>query len=162
MIQPIDKTCRYPVGKVLIEIQDLEKFEWYGDNQNLYIRVSSHPYVLFSRRISKKPKEQKICEFNEITNEREFRNIYSQRYRQLMLVPIHNYFGSITIEVVNQINKGWFTDHQQEHVLAKFNIKIPDIKKLYEDCNSAEEGLLRLPLDEVLDLKKFGLKPFPT
>ena len=79
-----------------------------------------------------------------------------------MLVPIHNYFGSITIEVVNQINKGWFTDHQQEHVLAKFNIKIPDIKKLYENCNSAEEGLLRLPLDEVLDFKKFVLKPFPT
>ena len=61
---------------MLIEIQDIEKFEWYGENQNLYVRVSCNPYVLFSRRISKKPKEQKVYEYNEALNESDLRHIY--------------------------------------------------------------------------------------
>jgi hypothetical protein len=44
-------------------------------------------------------------------------------------------------------------------VLAKFNLRVPDLKKLYSETSCVHDGLLRLPLDEINDFKKFGLKP---
>ena len=32
MVNAVDKTSKYSVGKFLLEIGDLEKFEWYGEN----------------------------------------------------------------------------------------------------------------------------------
>lgn len=65
----IDKTCRYPIGKFLLEVGDIEKFEWFGETQNLYIRVSCHPYVLYSKRIYKKPRKERIQEQSEPDSE---------------------------------------------------------------------------------------------
>jgi hypothetical protein len=56
--------------------------------------------------------------------------------------------------LVNQINKGWFRDYQQEFVLARYDIRLPDIGGL----QAKSDGYVRLPLDEFLDYKKFGLK----
>ena len=48
---------------------------------------------------------------------------------------MHNYFNTISIEVVNQLNKGWIREYQQEVVISQFDIRIPDIKHLYDEEN---------------------------
>ena len=35
IMQTIDQTNRYPVGKILLEIHDIQNFEWEGEGQNL-------------------------------------------------------------------------------------------------------------------------------
>jgi hypothetical protein len=59
-------------------------------------------------------------------------------------LPVHSYFSTLSIELVNQINKGWFRDYQQEFVLARYDIRLPDISALEEKS----DGYVRLPLDE--------------
>ena len=51
--QYIDKTLLYPVGKILLEIHDIENFEWEGESANVYLRITLNPYVLFSKQIDK-------------------------------------------------------------------------------------------------------------
>lgn len=41
-------------------------------------------------------------------------------------------------------------------------MRIPDLKRLYEETQSNDDGLLRLPIDDTVDLKKCGLKPYPA
>ena len=43
----------YPVGKILLEIHDIENFEWEGESANVYLRITLNPYVLFSKQIDK-------------------------------------------------------------------------------------------------------------
>ena len=80
MVNAVDKTSKYTVGKFLLEIGDLEKFEWYGENQNLYIRVTCYPYVLYSKRISKKPKIERTNEFSEVDKEQLQRHVFAQKF----------------------------------------------------------------------------------
>jgi hypothetical protein len=56
---PIDKTSRYPTGKILLEIKDVTNFEWTSENQNLYVRVTCSPYMVYSKRVSRLKKEGK-------------------------------------------------------------------------------------------------------
>lgn len=81
---------------------------------------------------------------------------------------MHNYFNTITIEVVNQLNRGWIRETKQEVVISQFDIRIPDIKHLYDEENQKsvndqkrlvnELGFIKLPLDEFLDYRKMGMK----
>jgi len=41
----------------LIEIKDIQNFEWQGEDNNLFIRISCHPYVLHSKRAQKLQKQ---------------------------------------------------------------------------------------------------------
>ena len=72
-------------------------------------------------------------------------------------MPIHNYFGTIQIEVVNQNARGVFYEKQEQNILAKFEIRGPDIHSL-ADSN----GRIWLPLDEFLDYKRMGMKQVPS
>ena len=64
---PIDGSNRYPIGKILLEIRDIQNFEWSSDN--LFIKISCHPYVLYTKRASnlrrEKVKVLKPPEYND-------------------------------------------------------------------------------------------------
>ena len=51
IVQSIDQTTRYPIGKIELEIKDIQNFEWQGENENIFIRISCQPYILFSKRV---------------------------------------------------------------------------------------------------------------
>lgn len=65
---PIDNSNRYPVGKLLLEIKDIQNFEW--SSENLFIKISCHPYVLYTKRASylkrEKIKVRKPAEYNDL------------------------------------------------------------------------------------------------
>ena len=48
----IDRTILYPVGKLLLEIKDIQNFQFEGNESNVFIRVTCWPYVLFSKKIT--------------------------------------------------------------------------------------------------------------
>lgn len=54
-------------------------------------------------------------------------------------------------------NDGWFREHMKEQVIATFEIRLPDVGKEPFD----EYGNIKLPINEVLDVKKLGLKCLP-
>jgi hypothetical protein len=63
----------------------------------------------------------------------------------------------LKIEVINFLNDGWFRDHVKEHVIGSYEIRIPDIDKAPFDFH----GYIKLPINEITDFKKYGLKPQP-
>lgn len=59
------------------------------------------------------------------------------------------------IEVINMENDGWFREHMKEQVISTFDIRLPDVGKYPFDKN----GNIILQIDDVMDIKKLGLKP---
>lgn len=76
---------------------------------------------------------------------------------------------------MNQKNKGFFTEYQEKIRLAKYDIRIPDILELFDikrfknkeeelenftdqTLNINKRGYLKLPLDELIDYKRMGMK----
>lgn len=64
-----------------------------------------------------------------------------------------NNFFTLKIEVINIQSDGWLREHFKEHVIASYQIRLPDINK--EPFDS--EGNLVLPLPEKIEYKKLGL-----
>lgn len=72
---------------------------------------------------------------------------------------MHNYFGSLTIEIVNKKNKGWFKEYQKEFVIAKYDIRLLDTKSRSVTAKPHDaDGVIRLPLDEFIDHKENGMR----
>lgn len=74
-----------------------------------------------------------------------------------MFIPVHNHFNILKIEVVNILNDGWFTYHTKDQVIESYDIRLLDIDKKPLD----ENGNIKLPISELIDYKKLGLKPVP-
>lgn len=120
---PIDGSNKYPVGKLLLEIKDIQNFEW--SSENLFIKISCPPYTLFTKRSSylrrEKIKVRKPAEYNDLNEIVEGRDlqdemeklnthvpglyqdkqIYTLKFRQKFYIPIHNHFDTLSIEIVN-------------------------------------------------------------
>jgi len=56
-------------------------------------------------------------------------------------VPIHNYFNTFSIEIVNQLNKGIFYESLQDVVLARYDIRVPDIKDLFRGSRTDNNSI---------------------
>ena len=69
-----------------------------------------------------------------------------------------NNFFTLKIEVISINNDGWLREHYKEHVVASYEIRLPDINKEPFD----KDGYLVLPLPDKLDHKKMGLTPNPN
>ena len=59
--------------------------------------------------------------------------------------------------MINLLNDGWLREHLKEHVIASFEIRLTDIDKSSFDLH----GYIKLPINEIIDFKKYGLKPQP-
>jgi hypothetical protein len=86
------------------------------------------------------------------------RHKLSLDFNQQFYIPIHNYFNTLTIEIVNQLSKGWIRKYKQEFVLAKFDIRLPDIRINPETGETNFDGNINLPIDKLIDYKKLGMK----
>jgi len=130
---PIDGSNRYSVGKLLLEIKDIQNFEW--SSENLFIKITCNPFVLYTKKASQLKREvikvrkplqyddvneivegkddqiEKKNQGTQIQNLYTNRQIYTLRFRQKFFIPIHNHFNTITIEIVNHINKGFFKEY---------------------------------------------------
>ena len=69
-----------------------------------------------------------------------------------MFIPIANNFFTLKVDIINVTADGWLREHFKEHIIASFDIRIPDLKK--EPFKS--DGSIRLPFSKV-DYKKLGL-----
>lgn len=126
----IDQTNKNPSGKILVELESLKHFPY---QHNLFIRLQCNPFVFISR---------KILDAN-------------LDFQQRFYIPVHNPFNMLKVELINMMNDGWFKDHVKENLIASFEIRLPDIDKEPFDFN----GYIKLPIPEITDFKKFGLKP---
>ena len=129
----MDQTNRYSWGKILIHINKIVNFPFYG---NLFVRISLPPWQICTRRIM----DQRL-DFN-----------------QFFYIPVSNNFFTLKLEVINLSSDGWLREHYSEQILATYQIRIPDINK----APFAPDGSLSLPINILgLDYKKVGLQPNP-
>jgi len=109
----IDSSSRYPVGKLMVEIDEIENLEWVGET--MFIRITCPPYTLMTKKVSRVRRSPEGG---------------SLAVKQKFYIPVHNYFNSLCLEVYNQLNKGWFREYTQRMVIARFELRIPDIHLL--------------------------------
>jgi hypothetical protein len=127
----IDQTNKNPFGKVMIEIDQIKHFPYA---HNIFVRVTCNPFVVTSRKV--------------LDSQLEF--------HQRFFLPVHNHFNTLKIEIINLVNDGWLREHVKEHIIASFDIRLPDIDK--DPFNDL--GYIKLPiLENTIDYKKLGLKP---
>jgi hypothetical protein len=69
-----------------------------------------------------------------------------------MFIPIANNFFTLKVDIINVTADGWLREHFKEHIIASFDIRIPDLKK--EPFKP--DGSIRLPFSKI-DYKKLGL-----
>ena len=73
---------------------------------------------------------------------------------QQFYIPVHNHFNTLKIEIINILNDGWFREHVKEQIIASYDIRLTDIDKEPFD----ENGGIKLPLNEITEYKKLGLR----
>ena len=152
------------MGKLQLDILSIENFGWVSEHQNLFVRITCNPYVLYSKRISKVKRAHPLGSVDVDPGDDLTMGSYSgsqglkHSFNQKIILPIHNYFHSITIEIVNQLSKGWFREYQQEYVIERFDIRIPDIHLLHHEVPSSKDHVFKLPINDRRDFKKFGMK----
>lgn len=99
----------------------------------MFVRISLQPWVLMTKKIMD----------------------WKLDFNQTFYIPVANHFFTLKIEILNLHSDGWLTEHFKEHVIASYQIRIPDINKAPFD----EDGNLALPIimKEKVDYKKLGL-----
>ena len=138
---------RYPVGKLYVEIDSVTNFDWEGKSQNVFVRLTCPPYTVYTANAVAREEEVEPGKLKQC--------LY---FGNQFLIPIHNNFNTLTVEVVSTLSKGWIRKYKQDFVLAKFQIRLPDIKINPETGRPGFNGQMELPLDTSLDFKKLGLK----
>ena len=75
-------------------------------------------------------KKLKMCTFNDNCETLgSCKKIQSLFVGQRFYIPVHNYFGTLTIEIVNTVNKTrLLVDRINEYVLAKYEIRLADLQ----------------------------------
>ena len=77
-------------------------------------------------------------------------------FNQTFYIPVANNFFTIKFEIVNLSSDGWLREHFSEHVIASYEIRLPDLDR----DPFEKDGTLTLPISiERLDFKKNGLSP---
>ena len=68
------------------------------------------------------------------------------------------------IEVVNIKHTGFLYENHNEHILASFDIRMPDLQDLIKTDKeiNGPSDYLRLPLDETIDYKAMKMKYIPV
>tara|TARA_B110000285_G_C14685894_1_gene406837 strand:+ start:252 stop:572 length:321 start_codon:yes stop_codon:yes gene_type:complete len=106
-----------------------------------------------------------MCSYNDACETSgTCKKIQSLFVDQRFYIPIHNYFGTLTIEIVNKTyNKKAlsinFWRPNKEYVLAKYDLRIADLqhKMAYRKDYDAN-GVIRLPISEFKDYPKDQMK----
>lgn len=103
-IKTIDETNYYIYGKLYFQIYDI--ITQFPEDVNIFIKISLDPYVYRSKTITSK--DWFI-------------------FKQIFVIPIHNRFESILIELYQENNIGLFQKQNNEEKICEFKIKIPDL-----------------------------------
>lgn len=128
---PMDQTNRYPWGKIMININKITNFPFQG---TVFVRISLPPWQICTRRI--------------MDNRFDI--------NQVFFIPVASNFFTLKFEIINLSSDGWLREHFTEHVIASYDIRLPDINKEPFE----KDGTLQLPISiERLDFKKHGLTP---
>lgn len=72
----------------------------------MFVRVTCHPYVFYTRKAAKLTRESIHSKVSDKQIER-----LALQFRQKFYIPVHNYYNTLTLEIVNVQSKGWIRDY---------------------------------------------------
>jgi len=126
----IDHTCRNAVGKLIFEAIAMDGIKF---KSLTYLRISCQPYSVKTRNLHE----------NE------------DKFEQVFYLPVNNHFNTLKIELMVQVQAGWFSDSRKDVAVISWEIRVPDIE--YEPFDL--DGTIKLPIAlSEADLKKYGAK----
>lgn len=118
-IQAIDDTNYYNYGKLSLDIDDIIFKTPY--DMNLFFKIILDPYHYKSKTVISK-------------------DIFL--FKQRFLIPIHNRFEQLKIEIYIENNSGFFHKNSEEIKIFEFKIKIPDVINYEYDNNGANDKFI--------------------